>query len=262
MAEDRYGVDDDELELERRRLDMLAEARDPMTRRALAHVGIEPGMHCLELGAGTGSVSAWLAEQVGPDGRVMSTDIDLRFHRPMADNVIVREHDIEHGPPLPASHFDVVHARAVLQHLATREEVMGRLVTLLKPGGWLVIEDGNFMEFAAQALPEPYGTIHRLVAGASREEWREPNVGLLVVGWMRDLALVDIDIDGDVMAMRPDRPSGEWWFLALERVIPRLVEAEVITETDAEIAMAQMREPSFVMLGPTSIATMGRRPAT
>ena len=259
MASDRYGVNDDEVEIERRRLQALATARDPKTQRVLQRAGVGPGMHCLELGAGTGSVSAWLAERVGPEGRVMSTDIDLRFHAPMPDNVIVREHDIENGPPLPAAHFDVVHARAVLQHLPSREEVVAKLVELLKPGGWLVIEDGNFMEFGAQPLPEPYATVHRIIAGAVHDEWREPNTGLLVAGWMRALGLTDIDVDGDVKAMRPGEASGEWWFLALERAVPRLVEAGVVTAEDGEAALAQVRTPGFVMLGPTSIATIGRR---
>ena len=91
--DDNDGVSDDEVDIERIRLAKLAEFLDPGTFRLLTRVGVEPGMHVLELGAGTGSVSAWLAERVGPGGRVMSTDIDLRFHASMPSNVIVRQHD-------------------------------------------------------------------------------------------------------------------------------------------------------------------------
>lgn len=256
---DRYETGDDEIEIEQRRLRLLAETRDPKTIDLLTRLGIGAGMHCLELGAGAGTISAWMADQVGADGRVMSTDIDTRFHDDMPDNVIVREHDIEHDKPLPAGHFDIVHARAVLQHLPTREKVLGDLVELLKPGGWIVIEDGNFMEFAAQSLPDPYGPIHQMIAGAAHEEWREPNTSLHVAAWMRDLGLADIDVIGDVWAMRPGEAGGEWWFLALERAIPRMVEMGVVGEADGAAAMAQVRAPGFVMLSPTSIATIGRK---
>ena len=255
MPGERYGVDDAEVDIERVRLGMLAEARDPKSFEMLERVGIAEGMHCLELGAGAGTVSAWMAEQVGADGRVMSTDIDLQFHNDMPDNVIVRQHDIENDKPLPAEHFDIVHARAVMQHVPTREAVMGKLIDCLKPGGWLVIEDGNMMEFAAQTLPEPYGPIHQTIAGATHEEWREPNCGLLVAGWMRDRGLTDIDIAGDVWAMRPGEPSGEWWFLALERAIPTMVEFGLVDGAAGERALEQVREPGFVMMSPTSIAT-------
>ena len=240
---------------------MLAEALDPGTFRLLGRVGVEPGMHVLELGAGTGSVSAWLAEQVGPSGRVMSTDIDLRFHAEMPSNVIVRQHDAGKDR-LPPEHFHVVHARAVIQHIPNRTEVLSRMVEAMRPGGAMVIEDGAMAEFAEQVLPEPLGSIHRMVATASTQKWRDPNAGVRVLGWMRDLGLEDLDAIGRVGIMRPHEASGEWWFLALERAAPRLVEAGAVPESDAAAALEQMRAPGFAMLGPTSIATIGRKPRT
>ena len=49
------------------------------TFRFLETAGIGPGWHCLEVGGGSGSVAAWMAERVGPSGSVLVTDIDLRF---------------------------------------------------------------------------------------------------------------------------------------------------------------------------------------
>jgi SAM-dependent methyltransferase len=259
MSEERYGTSDDEAELERVRLGMLAAARDPKTFALLERIGVEAGMHCLELGAGAGSVSAWLAARVGIDGRVMSTDIDLQFHGEMPDNVIVRQHDIE-NEPLPAAHFDIVHTRAVLQHVPSRDEVVGKLVEALKPGGWMVLEDSQFGGFGDQGLEEPYRSIHQIVASGSQEDWRDPNYGLQLVDQMQRHGLTDIDVAGDIWAMRPGEPGGEWWFMALERAIPRLVEYELVTEGDGEAAMAQVRTPGFVMLSPVSIAVSGRKP--
>ena len=149
-----YGTRDDQVDIERLRLSMLSEARDPKTCALLTQVGIAEGMHCLEIGAGTGSVSAWMADKVGARGRVMSTDIDLQFHGEMPSNVIVRQHDIA-TDPLPREHFDIIHGRAVLQHVPTRDEVVGQLVDALKPGGWLLVEDGTFLGFGQQGVPEP-----------------------------------------------------------------------------------------------------------
>ena len=257
---ERYGVADDEVEIERVRLSMLAETLDPGTFRLLERVGVEPGMHVLELGAGTGSVSAWLADRVGDAGRVMSTDIDLRFHAEMPSNVIVRQHDAARDR-LPSRHFHVVHARAVIQHIPQRQEVMARLVDALEPGGAMVIEDGSMAEFAEQTMPEPLGAVHRMVATASGQPWRDPQAGIRILGWMRDLGLQDLDARGSVRIMRPHEASGEWWFLALERAVPRLVDSGAVSESDAAAALAQMRAPGFAMLGPTSIATIGRKPA-
>ena len=63
----------------RRRLSLLEEHLDPMTKRRLTMLGIRQGLRCLEVGAGGGSVASWLCEQVGPTGRVVATDIDIQF---------------------------------------------------------------------------------------------------------------------------------------------------------------------------------------
>ena len=256
---DRYGTDDSEVDIERVRLGMLAAARDPKTFAVLDRIGVTPGMHVLEVGAGSGSVSAWFADKVGSDGRVMSADIDLQFHEEMPGNVIVRALDIEKDS-VPTAHFDIVHARALLQHVPSREEVIPKLIDALKPGGWLVLEDSQFLGFGEQGLAEPYRTIHKIIAAGSQEEWRDPNFGLQILDRMRTHGLLELDVVGDVWAMRPGEPSGEWWFLALERAIPHLVAADMVTEADGAAALAQVRAPGFVMLSPASIATIGRKP--
>ena len=40
-----------------------------------------------------------------------------------------------------------------------------------------------------------------------------------------------------------------------------MVEFDVLSEADGTAALAQVREPGFVMLSPTSVATVGRKPA-
>jgi ubiquinone/menaquinone biosynthesis C-methylase UbiE len=36
-----------------------------------------PGARTLEVGCGNGSISAWLAEQIGPGGKAVAVDLDL-----------------------------------------------------------------------------------------------------------------------------------------------------------------------------------------
>jgi SAM-dependent methyltransferase len=260
MSDDEYGVRDDEVALEARRLGYLAEARDPTSVGLMERCGIGPGWHCLEVGAGTGSVARWMAEQVGDDGRVMSTDIDLQFHAEALPNMIVRRHDIR-TDPLPAAHFDLIHARAVLQHVGEhRAEVVDRLTDALKPGGWLVLEDGNFLAFANQTVPDAYRPLHELISAGATTAWRDPDVALKLLGDLRDRGYVDLDVVGDVWAMRPGEPGGDWWFLALERAGPRLVDAGLMTVEALDAAMAAVHEPGFVMMSTLSIAVIGRRP--
>ena len=61
------------------RMEVLARLYDPTTRRVLAATGLAAGWSCLEVGGGGGSVARWLAERVGPAGRVLCTDLDTRI---------------------------------------------------------------------------------------------------------------------------------------------------------------------------------------
>lgn len=254
----RIGDDTAAERRERARLDALARVRDPRTFTLLDRCGIAPGWRCLEVGAGSGTVARYLAERVGPTGRVVSIDVDLRFHAPVPAHVEVRAADVVHDP-LPTD-LDLVHARAVLQHIPEREAVLDRLVEALRPGGWLVVEDGDMRAFEAQALPEPMRRVHTAMIEASKARlgW-DPYLGSRLVDLFRSRGLVDIDVVGDAWAMRGGEDSGEWWFLALEHVADVLPALGAVTREEIDAALALARSPGFVMLGPLSIGVVGRR---
>ena len=130
----------------------LLEARcDPHTFRRLATFGPLAGTRCLEVGAGAGSVARWLAAQVGPAGQVVATDADPRF---LADaekaGVEVRRHDIMADPVEPG-HYDLAHCRALLFHLADPQRAVRNMAAAVRPGGWLLIEDADYVSLVAVA---------------------------------------------------------------------------------------------------------------
>ncbi|MEU9894048.1 hypothetical protein ACIBCS_05425 [Streptomyces phaeochromogenes] len=57
----------------------LESCYDPFSRRQVELTGLTRGWRCLEVGGGGGSLGDWLGEQVGPDGEVTITDLDLRW---------------------------------------------------------------------------------------------------------------------------------------------------------------------------------------
>ncbi|MGH2501120.1 MAG: class I SAM-dependent methyltransferase, partial [Ktedonobacterales bacterium] len=81
---------------------------------------------------------------MGEGGHVLVTDIDPRFLAALEEaglaQMEVQRHDVTQDP-LPPDRFDLIHARLVLLHLPTADQVLRQLVEALKPGGWLLIED-------------------------------------------------------------------------------------------------------------------------
>src|SRR5262245_54088303 len=72
---------------------VLGEILDGHTVDVLSSLGVSSGWHCVDLGAGAGSITAWLAGRVGPEGRVTALDLDTHQIRP-ADNVTVVTGDV------------------------------------------------------------------------------------------------------------------------------------------------------------------------
>lgn len=132
-------------EAEDERPDLLEQLFDPGSRRRRELA--RPGWRCLEIGAGRGSMAVWLAERVGPAGQVVATDIDCRYlERLDLPNLQVVRHNIVDDPAdvLGPGSFDLVCARLVLFWLAGRQqEAVRQMVRCLRPGGWLIDEEGD-----------------------------------------------------------------------------------------------------------------------
>lgn len=161
-------------ELGRMQMSYLERMLDPATTACLDEVGVEPGWRCLDLGAGGGSITRWLAERTGPAGTVVSVDLDTDYLEEQP-GVEVHQHDINDGLPVDGP-FQLIHTRLLLTHLPRRVEILRTLVDALAPGGWLVV--GEFSDRPRRVLSAAHdadvrlfdrvqGHGHDLVAGAA-----------------------------------------------------------------------------------------------
>jgi SAM-dependent methyltransferase len=262
-ARESYRVSDDaeQQRLEQERLLMLARERDPMTRRVLTEIGVTAGWACCDVGSGAGTIARWLGDQVGSTGRVLSLDVDTRFQPPSSGNVDVRAHDVTREP-IGDGEFDLVHARALLQHLDQREAVLDTMVRAAKPGGWIVVTDSDWVQFDAQPLPEPFATLSGLLrADSARRHGHDATWGRRLLPAFRQRGLVDIHADGVVYTMHGGTDSAEWYVAGLARTIEHHRRVGTLPEGfPAEEALAQARDPDFAILSPVSMTVRGRRP--
>jgi len=256
----RISDDPEQQRLEHERLLVLARARDPMTRRVLGEIGVAAGWECCDVGSGAGTIARWLADQTGPTGRVVSLDVDTRF-QPASDGVIdVRRHDVVHEP-IGDSEFDVVHARALLQHLDQRERVLDEMVRAAKPGGWVVVTDSDWIQFDAQPVPEPFATLSRLLrAHSASSHGHDATWGRRLLAEFQRRGMRDVHADGVVYTMHGGTDSAEWYVAGLARSIELHRTAGTLpADFPADEAIAQARHPDFAILSPVSVTVRGRR---
>ncbi|GAB2836641.1 hypothetical protein GCM10027176_46210 [Actinoallomurus bryophytorum] len=172
-----------------RRLQGLAGLLDPLHRRALEAAGIGSGWHALELGAGLGTVSDWIATRVGPAGRVLATDLDTRFlsQARHPDNVVIDRLDAV-DDPLPESAFDLITVRALLHHLPEWRQVIKKCGVALKPGGSLLIVEPDATSSMLNAVP-PHHRFWSAWCRWGRREGIDFRLGHKLAGAMHDAGL-------------------------------------------------------------------------
>lgn len=138
-----YIFDHKSEDREYRRLQLVEAANDPTTIPLLEETGIQHGWHCLELGAGAGSILQCLGVHVGPTGLAVGVDKKTTYLQKF-DSPPFR---ILQGSfleiPLNQT-FDLIHVRYVLIHNQEDLAILKKMFSLLKPGGWALVEEPDF----------------------------------------------------------------------------------------------------------------------
>jgi ubiquinone/menaquinone biosynthesis C-methylase UbiE len=132
------------------RLKILSRVMRPTTLDLLRRAGISPGMTCLEVGCGSGDVAFDLAEMVGPEGRVVATEIDrvkLDLVQGEARNRGIENIEFRYSDIMREAvegKFDLAHCRFILTHLPDPVAALSHMSEALRVGGIIVIEGIDF----------------------------------------------------------------------------------------------------------------------
>jgi SAM-dependent methyltransferase len=241
------------------RLRLLEDTVDALSISALRAAGFRPGFRCLEIGAGSGSIARWLARETGDPTLVTTTDIDPRLVTSLADTGIrVLQHDVV-TDEFPAGSFDIIHTRAVLEHIAQREHVLERIVSWLAPGGIVVVVDCASFPLASSRNPTFRKAIQAyvdvLALTGTDYGWARTFPEPLQRHGYRDAGAWAI-----VPTVQGGTPIAKFWSLTLETVRPRLLDAKLIGDEEIDQAQRLLADPEFFDLGPGFLAAWGRRP--
>jgi SAM-dependent methyltransferase len=247
------------------RLDLLSAVLDGFTISRLSSLGDLTGRRCLELGAGNGSIASWLADQAGPSGRVLATDINTRHIPPDRGYAVVR-HDLI-TDPLPDGPWDVIHARLVLRHLPGRHDILHRLVATLAPGGALAIEEWDaYRAGLVLAAPVPEAATLFYAYESIIEQLVDARAVDLDWPWQVHAALASaglVDVDTTIHARSwPGASAGALHHAATIRLLrTRILEAGM-TDEQLDRLSGLLRDPRMVVRGLLTVSTVGRRPAS
>src|SRR5216684_2107425 len=146
---------------ERDRLHAQAEQYEPTANWLLDQIGIQPGWRVVDIGCGPIGILNLLSQRVGPRGAVIGLEREQRFvemaraeitKRGLGNVTMVQADGLNTG--LEKGSFDLVHERLVLINVSARETFLNEMLSLLRPGGTVALEDVDNVSWLCQP-PHP-----------------------------------------------------------------------------------------------------------
>ena len=236
----------------------VQDEQDPLTIERIRGFGLRPGDRCLDLGAGQGSIALVLAELVGATA---VTAIDRKPGGALLElgnqGATVLSVDVSKWDP-GTELFQLIHARALLTHLADREQLLARMVSWLKPGGWLLITDPADFPLSSS----PYPIMRRageVLSELATRMGTDPGWARRYPSQLEQLGLLEVDSDCRLRMMR----GGTREALMLSRLYDRAREPmrlAGLTDSELDSIQSLLHSADYIDLPPAVIRAWGRRP--
>lgn len=115
--------------------------------RLFAALALAPGQRVADVGAGTGDFAVAMANRLGPDGRVVATELTEDRRRQIVDRTRRLRAAVEvrvasaGATGLEDAAFDAVYLRTVFHHVEDRARFAEALGRAVRPGGRIAIID-------------------------------------------------------------------------------------------------------------------------
>jgi ubiquinone/menaquinone biosynthesis C-methylase UbiE len=173
----------------------------PTKERSYELMRLQPGSRVLDLGCGPGTDTLRLGEIVGAAGEVHGADHDASMvaranQRAEAAGLGCRvtHRQADAGAlPWPDGTFDASRSERMFQHLLDPERAFSELVRVTRPGGWVVVLDGDWSTFTIES--DEIEIERRLVRFHAEHMVNNPYSGRRLSRMFRSRGLRDISID-------------------------------------------------------------------
>lgn len=133
-----------------KRLDILCRTLEKSTGAFLANANLNKVERALDLGCGNGKVTAVLAEKMSDNGQVLGVDIskqniEIATHYAKTKAIQNMAFETLDAYKLNSKNaYDLIYSRFLLSHLPHPEMVLAKVLSALKQGGRLLIEETDF----------------------------------------------------------------------------------------------------------------------
>jgi len=154
------------------------------SRNFLIRAGLRDGYSVLELGCGTGSMTTWLAETVGEEGKVIAVDISenqVDIARRAVEGAGARNVEFicstVEAFEVPNDSIDLIYSRLLLMHLKNPMQVVTRMRKFLRSGGVIACEEPHSSSLTTTPRNEHIERLNDLFIELGKLQGLDFNIG-------------------------------------------------------------------------------------
>lgn len=259
------GVNQQELE----RLQFQHSVWGPVTRKFFSRLNVQKGWRCLDVGAGPGFATIDLRELVGETGEVTALEpstfylSQLRKHTAERgwENVKCIEGTAEHTP-LSLRSYDLVFIRWVIAFVPDPDRFLAQLVTTLRPGGIIALQDYYYEGLSLYPQGGVWDTMPDIVRAYYRSGGGDAYVTGKLPAMFKKHGLELVDFTPTCLAGGPSSGVMEWAHRFFSSHIPLMVEKGLLSSAQADALLgdwnAHRRNPDTLFFSPLVVDVAGR----
>ncbi len=240
-----------------------AQVLDLFSRERIASLLNLDGLRVLEVGTGGGTMTRYLAGEVGPKGFVFTIDRSPRAKLLSVQQVAAIKDDVT-TCELPGD-IRLVHARLTLAHIPERRHVLARLMSTLAPGGVILIEDWwAVLTDMVLATPSPqtaelYTRFQETLGALFEASGTDRDWARQIHGALLDAGLQDVQTVIHATAWAGGSAGARMIQSTIDQAHDRLI-AIGLQPDELATVKALLDNPAFVLRGHLLFSTSGRKP--
>ena len=258
-------------QVEEQRLITQAIDHEPRTRQLLDRIGLQPGWSVIDVGCGPLGILHLLSERVGPRGRVVGLEREVRFAatarteiaRRGLTNVTVVEGDAT-AVKLEKESFDLVHERLVAINVPARDTLVAQMLSLLRPGGTAILQEVDNISWICHPAHPSWDTLIEAFHTVFRESGGDPFVGRRLPELLREAGARDIEVATHVDFVMPGEYRRTHLISLLDSVRDKILSNGQLTHEELkehrQALVAHLNDPKTTVIDKLLVQAWGRKP--